>query len=126
MLGKDLIQNWWRNRKFYRQAEAKRIEHHQTNLATNTEGTYIASKYTRKTYKNKHKTTKKMPVGTYVSLITLNINGLMHQPKDTDWLNGYKNKTLQETNCCLQRPTSDLETHTDWKQKDGKRYSMQT
>ena len=63
-----------------------------------------------------------MPVGTYVSLITLNVNRLMHQPKDTDWLNGYKNKT--HIYAAYKRPTSDLETHTDWKQKDGKRYSM--
>ena len=37
----------------------------------------------------------------------------MLQPKDIDWLNGYKNKT------CIyavdKRPTSDLGTHTDWK-----------
>ena len=34
-----------------------------------------------------------MVIGTYMSIITLNVNGLMLQPKDTDWLNGYKNKT---------------------------------
>ena len=33
----------------------------------------------------------------------------MHQPKDTDWLNGYKNKT--HINAAYKRLTSDLETH---------------
>ena len=42
-----------------------------------------------------------MATGSYLSIITLNVNGLMPQPKDKDWLNGYKNKTpiyaLQQT-----------------------------
>ena len=54
-----------------------------------------------------------MPIGTYVSIITLNVNRLMHQPKDTDWLNGYKTKT--HIYAAYRRPTSDLETHADWK-----------
>ena len=33
----------------------------------------------------------------------------MHQPKDTDWLNGYKNKT--HTYAAHKRPTSDLLKH---------------
>ena len=33
-----------------------------------------------------------MTIGTYISIITLNISGLNAQPKDTDWLNGYKKK----------------------------------
>ena len=35
-----------------------------------------------------------MVIGTYISIITLNVNGLNAPPKDTEWLNGYKNKTL--------------------------------
>ena len=34
-----------------------------------------------------------MSIRTYVSIITLNVNGLNASTKDTDWLNGYKNKT---------------------------------
>ena len=49
--------------------------------------------------------------GTYISIITLNVNGLMLQPKDTGWLNGYKNKT--HIYAVYKRPTSDLGTHTD-------------
>ena len=65
----------------------------------------------KKTHKNKHKRIKKMVIGTYISIITLNINGLMLQPKDTDWLNGYKNKT--HIYAVYKRPTSDLGTHKD-------------
>ena len=35
----------------------------------------------------------------------------MPQPKDTDWLNGYKNKTHMYA--VYKRPTSNLGTHTD-------------
>ena len=35
----------------------------------------------------------------------------MLQPKDTDWPNGYKNKTHIYAAC--KRPTSDLGTHRD-------------
>ena len=31
-----------------------------------------------------------MAIGTYISIINLNINGLNTPTKDTDWLNGYK------------------------------------
>ena len=35
----------------------------------------------------------------------------MPQPKDTDWLNGYKNKT--HIYAVYKRPNSELGTHTD-------------
>ena len=44
----------------------------------------------------------------------------MLQPKDTDGLNGYKNKT--HIYAIYEKPTSDLKTHIDWKQEDGKIY----
>jgi len=37
----------------------------------------------------------------------------MSQPKDKDWLNGYKNKTA--TYVVDKRPTSKQGTHTDGK-----------
>ena len=52
-----------------------------------------------------------MTIGTYISIITLNISGLNAQPKDTDWLNGYKNKIHIYAVC--KKPTSDLKTHID-------------
>ena len=33
-----------------------------------------------------------MAIGTYISIITLDINGL-NAPIEKDWMNGYKNKT---------------------------------
>ena len=55
-------------------------------------------------YKLELKTIKEMATGSYLSIITLNVNGLIAQPKDKDWLNGYKTKT---------RTYADYETHTD-------------
>ena len=52
-----------------------------------------------------------MVIGTYISIITLKVNGLMLQPKDKGLLNGYKNKT--RIYAVYNRPTSDLGTHTD-------------
>ena len=52
-----------------------------------------------------------MAIGTYISIITLNVNGLSAQPKDTDWPNGYKNKT--HIYAVYKKPTSDLKTHID-------------
>ena len=36
----------------------------------------------------------------------------MLQPKDTDWLNGYKNKT--HIYAVYKKPISDLKTYIDW------------
>ena len=44
----------------------------------------------------------------------------MPQPKDKDWLNGYKNKTC--IYAVYKRPTSKQGTYTDWKWKAGKRF----
>ena len=52
-----------------------------------------------------------MAIQTYISIITLNVNGLMLPPKDIDWLNGYKNKT--HIYAVYKKPTSDLKTHVD-------------
>ena len=50
-------------------------------------------------------------IDIYISIITINANGLMLQPKDTDWLNEYKNKT--HIYAVYKKPTSDLKTHVD-------------
>ena len=52
-----------------------------------------------------------MVIGTYILIITFNVNGIMLQPKDIDWENGYKNKT--HIYSVYRRPPSDLGTHTD-------------
>ena len=64
-----------------------------------------------KIYKNKSQTIKKMAIGAYISIITLNINGLNLQSKGIDWSNGYNNKTHIYT--VYKKPTSDLKTHID-------------
>ena len=46
----------------------------------------------------------------------------MLQPKDTEWLNGYKNKT--NIYVVYKKPTSVLKTQVNWKWEDGKIYSM--
>ena len=50
-----------------------------------------------------------MAIGTYISIITLNVNGLNAPTKDIEWLNGYKNKT--HIYAVYKKPTSDLKTH---------------
>ena len=47
----------------------------------------------------------------------------MFQPKDTDWLNGYKNKT--HIYAVYKKTTSGLKTYIDWKWEDGNICSMQ-
>ena len=65
----------------------------------------------KKNNKNKSKTINKMKLRTQVSITTLNVNGLNAPTKDTQWLNGYKNKTQIYT--VFKRPTSILGTHTN-------------
>ena len=52
----------------------------------------------------------KMAKSTYLSIITLSVNGLK-APIKTEWLTGYKNKTHAYGAC--KRITSDLKPQTD-------------
>jgi len=54
-----------------------------------------------------------MAIGTYISIIILNVNGLNAATKDTGWLNEYKNKT--HIYVVYKKPTLDLKTHIDRK-----------
>ena len=56
----------------------KRIQHHQTSFTTNAKGTSLDRKHQRRKrpIENKPKTTKKMLIGSYILIITLNRNGL--------------------------------------------------
>ena len=59
-----------------------------------------------------------MAMGQYLSIITLNVNGLnapTERQRLTEWI---KNKT--PIYAVYKRPTSNLGTHTDWKWRDGK------
>ena len=52
-------------------------------------------------------------MGSYISIITLNVNGLNALPKDEDWVNGCPN--MKPIYVVYKRPTSKQGTHTDWK-----------
>ena len=64
-----------------------------------------------------------MAIRTYISIITLNVNGLNAPTKSHRLVDGYKNKT--HTYAVYKKPSSDLKTHIDWKWEDGKIHFMQ-
>ena len=45
---KDLIQIPQRNQKLYRQAKAKRVQHHQTSFTTNAKQTSLGGRHKRR------------------------------------------------------------------------------
>ena len=61
----------------FRQEKVKGIQYHQTSFTTNVKGAYIVKKYKRrkKMYKINPKQLKKWQQ-EYISVITLNVNGL--------------------------------------------------
>ena len=69
---------------------------------TNVKCIYIVKKYKRrkKILQNQHQTINKMAIGTYVSVITLNVNGLNAPTKRhrlTEWM-----QKQDPYICCLQ------------------------
>ena len=64
-----------------------------------------------------------MAMGTYISIITLNVNKLNAATKRHRLAECIKKQ--DPDNSVYKKPTSDLKTHTDWKWKDGKIYFMQ-
>ena len=83
---------WWRNQKFSRQVKVKRVQHHQTSFTTNTKGTSLGRKHMKRKRptENKPQTIKEMVIRSYISIITLNINGLLAWTKDIDKLDRWK------------------------------------
>ena len=68
----------------------------------------------KKDPQNQPQTIKKMAIETYISIITLNINGLNAPTKRhrmAEWMQ--------------KKPTWNLKSHINWKWEDGKIYSMQ-
>ena len=65
-------------RSFTDKQKLKRIQHHQASFTTNTKGTSLGRKHKRRerSPQNKPKTIKKMVIGSYISIITLNVHGL--------------------------------------------------
>ena len=65
-----------------------------------------------------------MAIGTYISIITLNVNRLNASSKRhrlAEWIQ----KQDPYIYAVYKKPTSDLKTHIDWKWEDGKIFSMQ-
>ena len=65
-----------------------------------------------------------MATGTYISIITLNVNGLnapMHQKAQTGWMD-IKTRPIYVLSARNPLQTS---RHINWKWEDGKIYSMQ-
>ena len=57
-------------------------------------------------------------MGSYLSIITLNVSGLNAPTKRQRLAKWIQNKT--HIYAVYKRPTSNLGTHTDWKWRDGK------
>ena len=75
-----------------------------------------------------------MAIGTYILIITLNVNGLNAPTKRHKLAKWIQNKTHIYALCktayrsayrSLGLSTSDLKIHIDWKWNDEKIYSMQ-
>ena len=66
--GKDIIQNWWRNKKLFRQTKVKRIQYQQTSFTTNIKWTYIVKEHRiKKTYKINPKQLRKWHRNIYIN-----------------------------------------------------------
>ena len=101
--GKDLIQNWWKNKKLFREAKVKRIQYHQTKFTTNVKGTYIVKKYNRrkKIYKSNPKQLRKSQViNNYFKCKWIKCS---NQKSQTGWW--IQNKT--HIYAVYKKPTSD-------------------
>ena len=64
-----------------------------------------------------------MAMGSYLSIITLNVDGLntpIKRQRLAEWI-----QKQAPIYVVYKRPTSKQGTHTDWKWRAGKRYSMQ-
>ena len=64
-----------------------------------------------------------MAIGKYISIITLNVNGLNAPTKRhrlTEWI-----QKQDPYICCLQETHFRPKDTYDWKREDGKIYSMQ-
>ena len=100
---KPKIYNRYTNKK--KQLKYNTKDTHQTTRKGNRR------REEKKTNKTKFKAVNKMAVRTYISLITLNVNGLNAATKNIDWLNGFKSKTHMYA--VFKRHTSVLGTHTN-------------
>ena len=64
-----------------------------------------------------------MAIGTYIWIITLNVNGLNAPAKRHRLAEWIQKQDLHTCSLHVCKPTSDLKTHIDWKWEDGKHIS---
>ena len=86
--------------KAFSDKQVKRIQYHQTSCTTNVTGTYIVKEKKKKDLQNEPQTIKKMAIGTYISIITLNVNRLNAPTKRhrlAEWI-----QKQDPYLCCLQ------------------------
>ena len=104
------------HQKLYRQAKAKRVQHHQISFTTNAKETSPGRTHRKR--KTPTKTNTKQLISKHVDNYIKCKWIKWPNKKDTDWLNGYKNKACIYAPC--KRPTSYLGIYTDWKWENGK------
>ena len=78
LLYQNLMENTNQNITIYTKKKKERESNPDITLkmSSNHKRKEQRRKERKKTYKNKPKTIKKMAIGTYISIITLNVNGL--------------------------------------------------
>ena len=96
--------------KHYRQAKAEIIQHHQTSSSTNAKGSSLDRKH-RKGLLTLTQNNKVNGNGIILIDNYLKCKWVECPQQKTNWLNGYKNKTL--IYAVYKKPTSNLGTHTD-------------
>ena len=89
-------------KKLFCQPNIRVIQYHQTSFTTNVKGTYIVMIYKRskKDLQNQPQTVKKMAIGTYISIVSLNVNELnapTNRQRLADWI-----QKQDSYICCLQ------------------------
>ena len=67
----------------------------------------------KKICKIKPQTIKKMAIGTYISIITLNVNGLNAPTKRQRLAEWIQKQDPYICHAVYKKPTSDLKTHVD-------------
>ena len=83
--------------RLYRQVKAKRIQHHQTSFTTNVKGTSLSKKEKTTTRKKK---IMEVAIRTYISIMTLHVNGLNVPTKRHRLAQWIQKEDLYI--CCLQ------------------------
>ena len=107
-LSKALNQDRRPNKEFPRQKKSKRIYRHQTSSARDAKGTALKKGRNREREEHRY---KKTSVKKYLSIITLNVNGLnapIKRHRIAEWIRKHDPHI-----CCLQKTHLWTKTYTD-------------